>query len=536
MSISVNWSEIAPSYGSINITKRGYFGNETGAIDELKIGETLQRGQVLISKDRSKKLVMQEDGNLAVYVYHGPIWQAAVVGSNRLVFQSNGNLELLKDNADGTATALWSSETSNQGGTVLRMQNDGNLVMYNGAYGSAPAVWYSRMQKYWNGTNTFFAEYVGGPSAPVNSGNYALDSLANTNSHLATSNEVATAQVLVSNAYPLTGNSVFHDSNRTNPPKTNPSTVDGVWVYTQYRGVPKDGIQPYWTTVQVPESQQVVKAQINSVDKTFTCTGTDNTGTCTLSGLTVSNGATTNVDWWIKPKPQPIPYYPWLQTKNGDVTSADYLGIKGKITGQKIGSATDSNNRRGARRGGTGTAAATVAESSFVVAANDTGDYFCAQERFVLGKSLEDRDNLDGLSCNTGGYTPSPVNFDKVKASVSKAYADNGNGVLVPAPGNRCAPKYATSAVATAASLSATLGLGCPTGGIQKIGVQADTVTLSSALTVNGRGTLWIPGNLTIDQNITYGAATNDPKTTPNLVIFVEGSVYIGADVTRIDA
>ncbi|MCX6805798.1 MAG: hypothetical protein NT114_03865, partial [Patescibacteria group bacterium] len=47
---------------------------------------------------------------------------------------------------------------------------------------------------------------------------------------------------------------------------------------------------------------------------------------------------------------------------------------------------------------------------------------------------------------------------------------------------------------------------------------------------------LWIPGNLTIDQNITYGAATNDPKTTPNLVIFVEGSVYIGADVTRIDA
>ncbi|MCX6805740.1 MAG: hypothetical protein NT114_03565, partial [Patescibacteria group bacterium] len=451
-----------PKVGSITIAKRGYF--EAGELSELKIGETLQRGQVLISPDRSKKLVMQEDGNLAVYIYHGPIWQAAVQGSNRLAFQSDGNLALWKDNADGTATALWSSGSSGALGTVLRMQDDGNLVMYNGAYNGAPAVWYSRMQKYWNGTNTFFAEYAGGTSAPVNSGDYLFNSLANTNSHLATSNEVATAQVLVSNAYPLTGTSVFHSS------QANPSTVNGVWMYPDYYATGGTQ-QPYWTTVQVPAGKQFVKAQIcingKCSDNTSTviCTGANKTGTCTLPGLTVLNGTTTYVDWWMAPIPVAIQYYPWLQTKNGDVTSGDYQNVKGKIIGQKIGSATDSNNRRGARRGGTGTAAATVAESSFVVAATDAGDYFCAQERFVLGKSLADRDNFDDGSCKTGGYAPSPVNFDKVKASIAKAYADNSNGVLVPAPGNRCAPKYATSAVATAASLSATLGLGCPTGG-----------------------------------------------------------------------
>ena len=517
MSISVSWAEIAPSVGKINIEKRGYFGNETGALSELKIGETLQRGQVLISPDRSKKLVMQEDGNLAVYIYHGWIWQAASLGSNRLAFQSDGNLELLKDNADGTATALWSSGSSGQGGTVLKMQNDGNLVMSKGP----TAVWYSRMQKYWNGAYTSLGEYVGGIYAPVNSGDYLFDSLANTNSHSATTNEVGTAQVLVSNAYPLNGSSVFHSS------QANPSTVDGVWVYTQYRGVPADGIQPYWTTVQVPDGQQVVKAQINSVDKTFSCTGTDNTGTCTLPGLTVSNGATTNVDWWMKPKPQPIKYYPWLQTKNGDVTSAN----NGKITGQRIGSATDLNNRRGARRAGTGTIAATVAESSFVVAANELGDYFCSQERFVLGKSKADRDNLDDISCGTGGYTPSPVNFDKVKASVAKAYADNGNGVAVAATQpNKCNPKYATSAVA---SLNTTLGLGCPSGGIQKI---AGPVTLPVLNNISGRGTLWVTGSLTISSNIKYGAGSADPKTTPNLVIFVEGDVKMDGGVTQIDA
>jgi hypothetical protein len=315
-----------------------------------------------------------------------------------------------------------------------------------------------------------------------------------------------------------------------------------MWVYQNGPGFGNGAQNIHSSKIVVPTGYRLNNAQLirnstqtnvtptTTADGKLLCTNSNNIETCSI-GTKVWNQDTTFVQWFLEKIPVPIPYYPWLQIKNGNVTSADNSTDKGKITGQKIGSATDLNNRRGARRAGAGTA-----ESSFVVAASEAGDYFCSTNYMTLGQLWANRDNLDDASCRTGGYTPSPVNFDKVRASVSKAYADNGNGVLVPAPGNRCAPKYATSAVATAASLNATLGLGCPTGGIQKIGVQADTVTLSGPLTVNGRGTLWIPGNLTIDQNITYGAATNDPKTTPNLVIFVEGDVKIGAGVTRIDA
>ena len=311
----------------------------------------------------------------------------------------------------------------------------------------------------------------------------------------------------------------------------NPSKVDS-----------NDNTTGYLSKIDVPDKYKVSSVKLirngtqTDVTPTTTgglsCTVANNTGTCSIT-TKVWNQDTTWVQWFLEKIPVPIPYYPWLQTKNGDVTSAN-SAINGKITGQKIGSATDSNFRRGARRAGAGTS-----ESSFVVAATDAGDYFCSQERFVLGKPLADRDNLDALSCQTGGYAPSPVNFDKVRASVSKAYADNGNGVAKsPATPNACNPKYATSAVATAASLNTTLGLGCPTGGIQKIGVQADTVTLSSELTVNGRGTLWIPGKLVINNDIKYSTTnyTNDPKTTPNLVIFVEGDVEIAPNVLQIDA
>jgi hypothetical protein len=326
--------------------------------------------------------------------------------------------------------------------------------------------------------------------------------------------------------------------------------LTGVVMYVNPTNVnSNDNTTGYLSKIDVPSGYRVNNAQLirNSTQTNVTpnttgglsCTVANNTGTCSIT-TKVWNQDTTFVQWYLEKIPQPIEYYPWLQTKNGDVTSANNSTGNGKITGQKIGSATDSNFRRGARRAGTGTIAATVAESSFVVAATDAGDYFCAQERFVLGKSLADRDNLDDGSCKTGGYTPSPVNFDKVRASVSKAYADNGNGVVKsPATPNACNPKYATAAVAAGTQPSPILGLGCPTGGIQKIGGQGDIVTLSSllpALTVNGRGTLWIPGSLTIDKDITYGAATNDPKTTPNLVIFVEGNVMIGAGVIRIDA
>jgi hypothetical protein len=302
-----------------------------------------------------------------------------------------------------------------------------------------------------------------------------------------------------------------------------------------------DNSTGYLSKIDVPFGYRVNRVQLSrpanvaANTPNLSCTGSNNTGTCSTT-TKVWNQDTTFVDWFLEKIPVPIPYYPWLQTKNGDVTSANNSIDNGKITGQRIGSAADFNNRRGARRAGTGTAPATVAESSFVVAATVASDYFCAQERFVLGKPLADRDNFDDVSCQTGGYTPSPVNFDKVKASIAKAYADNGNGVpKSPATPDACNPKYATGVTAPSGIVFFNnVDSNCPAGGIRKI--DGDATINFEKTTVQGRGTVWVTGDLTINKNITYGASTNDPKTTPNLVIFVEGNVFIGADVTQIDA
>jgi hypothetical protein len=320
-------------------------------------------------------------------------------------------------------------------------------------------------------------------------------------------------------------------------PNTQQSWQIALWVNPCDSSVSTQG--DYNNSIKVPTDYRLNRVQLTGGDTDLAGTAcTDNinkTGTCTAYGVRVLNGTYTYVNWYLEKIPQPIEYYPWLQTKNGDVTSANSTG-SGKITGQKIGSATDLNNRRGARRAGTGTAAATVAESSFVVAASEAGNYFCSQERFVLGKPLADRDNLDDGSCKTGGYAPSPVNFDKVKASIAKAYADNGNGVAKsPATPNACNPKYATGVTATTGAVFFNnVDINCPAGGIQKIDGNA-TINFEKT-TVQGRGTVWVTGDLTINKNITYGATTNDPKTTPNLVIFVEGDVKIDGGVTQIDA
>jgi hypothetical protein len=81
-----------------------------------------------------------------------------------------------------------------------------------------------------------------------------------------------------------------------------------------------------------------------------------------------------------------------------------------------------------------------------------------------------------------------------------------------------------------------SVDIGCPAGGIRKIDGNATIASSVNPKIVTGRGTVWVTGSLTIDRDIIYGAATNDPKTTPNLVIFVEEDVKIGEGVKRIDA
>jgi len=524
LSVSASWVLNTPppptTYGGqIQVNKRGKFiNNDPVAPTSLNINSELNFGQQLVSPDGSHKLVMQSDGNLVVYSFYSWLWQTGYTTpykpGDKLIFQNDGNLVLYKGEPPNR-TVAWTSVTGGKGGVKLDMQDDGNLVMYDIA---GTAVWYSKQSDNWSYNNTNLDAYPPGVAANA-SARERYGDLANL-----PDNEVGKAKVTVGHTGICSSPwSAF---------STAQSWLFNLWVNPCTQTSPTAAA--YYTSIEVPNNYRVNRVQTSVGDTdlgTWTCTDFINkTGTCTLQGVTITNNTITKIDWFLEPIPQPILYYPWFKTTNGDITSS------GGVSGQALGAAANSNDKRGARRAGT-TGNAATNESSFVVAAaTGTGNYFCSQQRFVLGVNNEANRNNTGLSaCQTGGYTPAKVDFAKVKASIEKVWLENGAGAVASGATTSCNPKYATATPVVTdqiAQINTDLSLSCPAGGIQKI---TGPVSLP-ALKVSGRGTIWVTGNLTLNGDITYDSATNDPKTTANLVIFVDGDVVIDAGVTRIDA
>ena len=103
------------------------------ASDVLLTGANLSAGQFLTSADGHYELALQGDGNLVLYVLNGAaapraIWQSGTSGDtgDRAVLQSNGNLVLV----DASGQTLWSTNKTATGCTNLKLQDDGNLVLY----------------------------------------------------------------------------------------------------------------------------------------------------------------------------------------------------------------------------------------------------------------------------------------------------------------------------------------------------------------------------------------------------------------------
>ncbi|MFZ6781341.1 DUF4214 domain-containing protein [Undibacterium sp. Ji83W] len=108
----------------------------------MNAGQNLLEGQALYSANGRFQLVMQADGNLVMYDRQqgnasapGLIWQSgthAPSGSTGLAVQTDGNLVIYHAGAP-----LWQSSTSGSG-MVLRLRDDGNLVLTNA---SQQIVW-----------------------------------------------------------------------------------------------------------------------------------------------------------------------------------------------------------------------------------------------------------------------------------------------------------------------------------------------------------------------------------------------------------
>ena len=137
--------------------------------------------------------------------------------------------------------------------------------------------------------------------------------LASDSSILATGSTPGNA--LIELKSPDTAQPIF-DSNSTSNP-WNRSNVYVLW-NDKFSNTPG---RYYKNTITVPRDWRVNRVQTslpsNGVltNDGLSCTEANQSGVCTVSGLTVYNGSVTYVDWFLEKIPVPIPYYPWLQTK-----------------------------------------------------------------------------------------------------------------------------------------------------------------------------------------------------------------------------
>ena len=95
----------------------------------LSSGQTLTKGNNLLSPDSQSALALQSDGNLVLYSNSQAVWDTGPLGSaaSRLIMQGDGNLVLYNQGN----VALWSSQTGGNPGAHLILQTDGNLVIYS---------------------------------------------------------------------------------------------------------------------------------------------------------------------------------------------------------------------------------------------------------------------------------------------------------------------------------------------------------------------------------------------------------------------
>ena len=97
--------------------------------------------QYIQSNDGRFRLHYQPDGNLVLYGPGGSVlWTAGVasVKPSEFIVQSDCNLVLY----DTAGYPYWQKGTSCSG-PVLRLQNDGNLVLHGGGTPFGPVVWSS---------------------------------------------------------------------------------------------------------------------------------------------------------------------------------------------------------------------------------------------------------------------------------------------------------------------------------------------------------------------------------------------------------
>lgn len=105
----------------------------------LLVGESLTPGQRLVSPDGGTVLVLQTDGNLVLYGDGGALWHTHTDGRGGARLVLQGDGNLVL--YDTAGRALWHTGTNGSAAQRLELQSDGNLVLYTAANA---ALWNSQ--------------------------------------------------------------------------------------------------------------------------------------------------------------------------------------------------------------------------------------------------------------------------------------------------------------------------------------------------------------------------------------------------------
>lgn len=108
--------------------------------------KTLLPGDSFVSPDGRFKLTFQADGNFVLYQGSTVLWDInSVIGiptngyvAWRTTFQTDGNLVVYWRQGVFNEQAVWDANTQGHSSATLAVQNDGNVVIYDGNH---VAIW-----------------------------------------------------------------------------------------------------------------------------------------------------------------------------------------------------------------------------------------------------------------------------------------------------------------------------------------------------------------------------------------------------------
>ncbi|MBZ9714808.1 hypothetical protein [Deinococcus multiflagellatus] len=108
--------------------------------DELSSGATLNINEQRASCNGRNVLIMQGDGNLVLYKNGRAAWASQTWGNTaaaRLTLGGDGHLALYKSSGQ----RVWTAGTWGHPGAYLKVQDDGNVVLYEQVGGAPRAIW-----------------------------------------------------------------------------------------------------------------------------------------------------------------------------------------------------------------------------------------------------------------------------------------------------------------------------------------------------------------------------------------------------------